>query len=138
MGSNEPVYVMIGDLSLFYDINALGISPLPPTLRIVLFNNHGGQIFHRLPGLEQSPALTQYIAAAHPHCTRDIARGFGLRYFSAKSYDELQEGLAAMTTPPETESPAAILLEVFTRPTDNEEERISLENWMETAYRATT
>lgn len=138
MGSDEPVYVMIGDLSLFYDINALGISPLPPTLRIVLFNNHGGQIFHRLPGLEQSPALTQYIAGAHPHCARDIARGFGLRYFSAKRYDELQEGLAAMTTPPETESPAAMLLEVFTRPTDNEEERISLENWMETAYRATT
>ena len=131
MGCSEPVYALIGDLSFFYDVNALGISPLPSTLRIVLFNNHGGQIFHRLPGLEQSPALTQYIAATHPHCASDIAQAFGLRYFPAKSYEELQEGLTALTEP---ESPSASLLEVFTQPSDNEAERLALEKWIETAY----
>lgn len=46
----RPIYVIIGDLSLFHDSNSLQIAKnynIPIT--IFLLNNHGGGIFHRLP-----------------------------------------------------------------------------------------
>lgn len=42
--------LIIGDLSFFYDMNALGLPDLPPNLRLLLLNNSGGGIFATLPG----------------------------------------------------------------------------------------
>ena len=63
--SEENVYCVIGDLSFFYDQNALWNMHLKPNLRILLLNNGGGEIFKQLPGLEKSPARDEYVMASH-------------------------------------------------------------------------
>ena len=51
----EKVFCVIGDLSFFYDQNALWNQNLRGNLRILLLNNGKGGIFNMLKGLEQSP-----------------------------------------------------------------------------------
>lgn len=48
--SDRLNFVAIGDLSFFYDMNALWNANIGPNLRILLLNNGGGEIFHTLPG----------------------------------------------------------------------------------------
>ena len=68
--SKETVFCVIGDLSFFYDQNALWNQQLTGNLRILLLNNGGGAIFQQLKGLEQSPACPRLVAATH-HATAE-------------------------------------------------------------------
>lgn len=103
--------VVIGDLSFFYDVNALWNVELPDNLRILLVNNAHGGIFDQLPGLEQSRARNCYIAAGQyemDYNAEGIARTFGLDYARAESLAELKEALPLWLT----EGGNAHLLEV--------------------------
>ena len=102
--------VVIGDLSFFYDANALWNTRLPSNLRILLLNNHGGGIFHRLPGLEASPALPEYIAAGdQTYSAEGIARTFHIGYLSARADDALEAVMRQWLQ----EDGRARLLEIF-------------------------
>lgn len=120
---SRPALVLIGDLSFFYDQNALWNEALPPGLRILLFNNGGGQIFHRLPGLSASPALTPVVAAAHHASAEGLARSYGLTYHAVRDYASLDQALDALLA--HTGS-CPVLVEAFTRTADNESERLRL------------
>ena len=111
------VFIFIGDLSFFYDNNALWNNMLTENLRIILFNNGGGQIFKRLKGLDSSPALDHYIAANHTYTAKGIAESYNIEYYSAQSYNELSNHLPLLT---KNNNLRPILLEVFTNQTDNE------------------
>lgn len=76
---------LIGDLSFFYDQNALWNTFLPANLRIVLLNNGGGKIFDQLPGLSDSPAKDTYIKAMHKTTARGICEAYGVNYLSVDS-----------------------------------------------------
>ena len=93
---------------------------LLPNLRIVVFNNGGGQIFSRLPGLYCSEAAPELIAAAHGYSLQHIAAAFGLEYHAAHNLAEADEAIKAMLA----SSGKAQLTEIFTRSADNEEARI--------------
>ena len=54
---NLPTVFITGDLSFFYDANALWNAYLKPSTRIIVINNHGGGIFRILPG-EKTPQHT--------------------------------------------------------------------------------
>lgn len=124
------VALVIGDLSFFYDLNALSITPLPHNLLILLLNNGGGQIFQRLPGLERSPARDIYVSAGHTHSARWIAKAFGCQYRAIRDETELEEGMQAFLD--NQEGPA--LLEVFTDNNRNEQERRHLEQWIQETF----
>ena len=109
------VYCVIGDLSFFYDNNALWNVSLPSNLRIILLNNGGGAIFRNLKGLEKSDARERYIAAAHKASARGACLQNGLKYLSANDATSLHNGLYELS-----ESKGATLLEVFTSPEDDE------------------
>lgn len=72
--------ILIGDLSFFYDQNALWNADLGGNLRILLLNDGGGAIFNRLPGLDASPAKARFIAGGHPFEARHVAETFHLHY----------------------------------------------------------
>lgn len=110
--------LLTGDLSFFYDQNGLWNKRLRGNLRIVLFNNGGGRIFDRLPGLSDSPARDTYIAAAHTTKARGIAESYGLEYLSAESEAEFAEHLDALFAPI---SERPVLLEVFLKQYVNQE-----------------
>ena len=103
---------VIGDLSFFYDANALWNTALPSNLRILLFNNGHGSIFDHLPGLENSPARDAYIAAGHQHYDAEgLASTFHLGYTSIHSEEEAKEGIAHWLTVHD----GAQILEVFVK-----------------------
>ena len=85
---------VIGDLSFFYDVNALWNTRLPANLRILLLNDGHGAIFDRLPGLSASPAAEEYISAGRQSFKASgIANAFFLSYHSVSSLEELREAL---------------------------------------------
>lgn len=115
--SDTPVYVFIGDLSFFYDQNALWNSELRGNLRILLLNNGGGQIFSTLPGLGASPAASKYVSATHHTSAQGIAHSYGVSYYSVRRNDELDTALAAWSR---SSGARPVLLEAFTTPADND------------------
>ncbi len=59
-------------------------------LRIVVFNNHLGQIFRNLKGLDKASSYQEYIAGKHSAGAEHIAKAFNARYFNAESLSELK------------------------------------------------
>ena len=111
----EDVYCVIGDLSFFYDQNALWNESLSPNLSILLLNNGGGGIFHQLPGLERSPYRNNAIAAQHTSSAEGICQTHDIVYLSARNEKELYENLNKFFNSEE----GPILMEVFTNAEDD-------------------
>ena len=107
----QKVFCVIGDLSFFYDQNALWNTQLQGNLRILLLNNSCGGIFTMLPGLEQSPAASTLVAAAHHTTAKGICLQHGVTYLSASSPEELRPALQRLVGEP---SQRPMLLEVST------------------------
>ena len=83
--SEELVLCIIGDLSYFYDHNALWNNNLPQNLRIILLNDGGGKIFSGLNGLEASPFRETLIAAQHNYQTSGWAADCGIAYYKSNN-----------------------------------------------------
>lgn len=90
--TDKQVFCLIGDLSFFYDVNALWNQRLRDNLRILLINNNKGGIFYRLPGLSESPALDDYIAARHNTGAQGIAQSYGCTYLTMTLPEEDHTG----------------------------------------------
>lgn len=106
-----PVYCVIGDLSFFYDQNALWNGVDKKNLRVVMLNNGGGGIFHQLHGLGQSPYRDSFVAAAHTASAKGVCEATGVAYKAARNEEELREGIGWITS---QHSVGPLLLEVFT------------------------
>ena len=115
--TDENVYCVIGDLSFFYDQNALWNQNLRGNLRILLLNNGRGGIFNLLKGLEESPARDQFIAAEHHTSAEGICKQNHVTYLKAENMDEMQQGIDTLLY---IESDRPVLLEVFTDPAEDE------------------
>ena len=108
---DENVYCLIGDLSFFYDQNALWNQNLRGNLRILLLNNGKGGIFNMLKGLEKSPARDRFVAAEHKTSAEGICRQNDVVYLRAGNTEEMQEEIDRLI---DTDSDRPVLLEVFT------------------------
>lgn len=98
MNAAQNVYCVIGDLSFFYDSNALWIQELAGNLRIMLINNQRGAIFGMLPGLDRSPAHKPLIAAGHNATAEGICSQYGMEYYRATDTPSLEEGIRLLTS----------------------------------------
>ena len=116
LATHDMTVCVIGDLSFFYDQNALWNSNLRGNLRIILLNNRGGGIFRQLPGLSDSPAADDLVMASHENTAQGICTQNDIGYMSAKNMDELQIGIVTLLT---RESERPMLLEVFTDSNDD-------------------
>lgn len=110
------VFCVIGDLSFFYDQNALWNNNLTSNLRILLLNNGCGGIFRSLPGLKESAACETMVAGAHRTTAEGACLENNVRYIAARNEEELREGIDALTV---ADSLTPILLEVFTDPVED-------------------
>jgi 2-succinyl-5-enolpyruvyl-6-hydroxy-3-cyclohexene-1-carboxylate synthase len=117
--SGKLTFLLIGDLSFFYDMNGLWNNYSTRNLRILLNNNGGGEIFGMLPGLNKSEVLHEYIAAAHTTEAKAWAEQQGFLYLSAHNAGELEQQLPLFT---DTDSEKPVLLEVFTSMEKNAEQ----------------
>lgn len=110
--SDKLNFVVIGDLSFFYDMNALWNGHIGANLRILLLNNGGGGIFHTLPGLEMSGTSHKFITAVHKTSAKGWAEERGFLYLRAENEEQLTEAVQILTRPEPMEKP--VLVEVFT------------------------
>lgn len=105
-------FLIIGDLSFFYDMNALWKPNYGSNLRILLLNNEGGEIFQALPGLELTPEAHRYVIGTHHHTAKAWAEDCGFEYLAVSNEAELDAAIETFTQPSITRQP--ILMEVFT------------------------
>ena len=115
--TGERVFCVIGDLSFFYDQNALWNQNLGRNFRILLLNNGRGGIFNMLKGLEQSPVRDTFVAAAHHTTAEGICRQNDVVYLSAVNPAQLSSAIDTLLY---IESDRPVLLEVFTDTADDE------------------
>ena len=78
--NDSPVLLVTGDLSFFYDVNALWNKHIPKNFRIIIINNSGGGIFKILPGYKENNLFSEFIETQHNLSARLIAKMFNFNY----------------------------------------------------------
>lgn len=110
LATKSLTFCLLGDLSFFYDMNALWHNYLPGNLRILLLNNGNGQIFHQLPHLN-SPFLAKYISASHHFTTKGWANDVGMDYYQCNSHETAKKVWSRFFS---EETERALLMECLT------------------------
>lgn len=106
-GADDRLQLLIcGDLSFFYDMNALWMPKIGPNVRILLLNNGCGGIFSAI-GAPESPLVN----APHRATAEAWVRSCGFGYHAARNEAELAEGIAYLLQESTSEP---LVLEVFT------------------------
>ena len=80
----QPTVFITGDLSFFYDANALWSAYLKPSTRIIVINNQGGGIFRILPGEKDTPAYDTYFETVQQRSAKQLCRDHGLAKTSSR------------------------------------------------------
>lgn len=83
--NNSPTLCITGDLSFFYDSNALWKKECPSDMRIIIINNQGGGIFRILPETIKDRLFETYFETQHQLQAKYLARMHGWGYSSAKN-----------------------------------------------------
>jgi len=90
----DEFHVLItGDVSFFYDSNALWNNYKIPNLRIFLINNGGGGIFNIIKGPRTSKQNQRYFEAQHQFNARELCKGFNVEYYEATSLETIENQL---------------------------------------------
>ncbi|WP_298524238.1 2-succinyl-5-enolpyruvyl-6-hydroxy-3-cyclohexene-1-carboxylic-acid synthase [uncultured Christiangramia sp.] len=110
VASDKPVLFITGDLSFFYDSNALWNDHIPSNYRIILLNNNGGGIFRILPGNKDSENFDTYFETTHDLQAKPICELYGFNYSKAANEQEIEHELNTFFDA--SEKPK--LLEIFT------------------------
>lgn len=87
--AKEPTLLITGDLSFFYDSNALWNNHVRPDFRIIVINNGGGGIFRILPGKEDTEEFGTFFETHHQLTAEHLAKMFGFEYTKAVDKDSL-------------------------------------------------
>ena len=113
--SKQPTVALLGDITFYHDLNGLLMlkdegrrmkdetavhhspftihhSPFPP-VTIVLLNNNGGGIFHRLPVRAIEPPFTDLFITPHGLDFSGVIQMYGLAHIRPQSRAEFQASL---------------------------------------------
>ena len=99
-----------GDLSFFYDSNALWNNFIPSSFRVILINNKGGGIFKILTKDNNTELFKKFFETKHDLYAKDLCNMYGFEYFTSNNEDTLKNVLNDFYN--ESEKPR--LLEVIT------------------------
>lgn len=78
-GTANRVIVFLGDQSLLHDLNSLAMAN-GAGLIVVVVNNNGGRIFHRLPVSAHEDIFERYFVGPHGYSFKHAASLFNIRY----------------------------------------------------------
>lgn len=92
-GSTDKLsFLIIGDLSMLYDMNAL-LNVITDNVRIFVINNYAGAEFHKNFGLDKIPTLDNYIAAGHNTRMKQLSKLNQFEYMVATNNEELDKSI---------------------------------------------
>ena len=128
---NKLTFVVLGDLSFFYDMNSIGNHCVGNNIRIMLVNNGKGIEFRHYnhQAAFMGDAADAYVAAAghwgrqSKDLVRHFAQDLGFKYITASNKEEFENCYLEFLDSNYTEKP--ILFEVFTT-TENEQDCLRL------------
>jgi 2-succinyl-5-enolpyruvyl-6-hydroxy-3-cyclohexene-1-carboxylate synthase len=112
--NNQTVFIT-GDLSFFYDSNALWNKNIPKSFRIIIINNSGGGIFKIIPGPKSTNA-SKYFETPHCLTAEHLCKMHDFEYqkaFSTESVNEQLKGFYETSEKPK-------ILEIFTPSEEND------------------
>lgn len=112
--SKKPTVFITGDISFFYDSNALWNNYIPNNFKIILINNGGGGIFRILPGHQETDTFNKYFETSHSLTAEYLAKMYGFLYLDVKSLNDIEMNWGLFTN-----SEMPVILEIFTPEKDN-------------------
>ncbi len=114
--SDEQTVLLTGDLSFFYDSNALWNNYIPNNFRIIVVNNRGGGIFRILPGHKNTKNFDTFFETKHNMTAKKLCELYKFEYDSASTIDQLNNILPSFYS----YSSRPKLLEILTPRTIND------------------
>ena len=111
----QQTVFITGDISFFYDSNALWNNFIRKDFRIIIINNGGGGIFKVIPGPSDTNVL-DYFETPHNLTARQLSEMFNIKYYVAKNEIELKAELKSFYQLEKEPK----LLEIFTPNTIND------------------
>jgi 2-succinyl-5-enolpyruvyl-6-hydroxy-3-cyclohexene-1-carboxylate synthase len=108
--TDKIVTCLIGDMSFFYDRNAFWNTYIPDNLRVILINNHGGNIFRIIDGSNKQPELGEYFETKQNISAEYLCKENDLEYH--KVFDETSLDNALNLLHQKTSRPVIIEIEV--------------------------
>ncbi len=111
----QQTVFITGDISFFYDSNALWNNFIRKDFRIIIINNGGGGIFKVIPGPSDTNVL-DYFETPHNLTARQLSEMFNIKYYVAKNEIELKAELKSFYQIEKEPK----LLEIFTPNTIND------------------
>ncbi|SBV95761.1 thiamine pyrophosphate-binding protein [uncultured Dysgonomonas sp.] len=113
VSTDRLCFMVIGDLSFFYDMNSLGIRHLKNNIRILLVNNGCGVEF-KLSEIEGTDANPYIAAVGHYNNAKGWTEANGFKYLSARNKHEFIQLKDKFIN----ESDQSIVFEIFTTAED--------------------
>lgn len=109
--TNKLSFLIVGDLSFFYDMNSAWMRYIRSNVRILMVNNGGGGEFHFTFGNIIPDTIDDFVAASHNSSAKAWIESQGFEYMSAKNEAELEKQLPQFVS---ADSDKPIFFEVFT------------------------
>jgi 2-succinyl-5-enolpyruvyl-6-hydroxy-3-cyclohexene-1-carboxylate synthase len=99
---DTPLVAILGDITFYHDMNGLlAVRRCGVPVTIILLNNDGGGIFHRLPIRNFEPEFTDYFITRHGLDFSHAAALYGLNYIRADTRTEFRDVFQQQMTHPE-------------------------------------
>ncbi len=108
---NKLNFLIVGDLTFFYDMNSIWNRFIGNNIRIMLNNNEGAALFHFNQGISNYPTINENVAAEHFAKAKEWVESRGFRYLSAHTQEEFDQNLPVFLG---KEIDRPIFFEVFT------------------------
>lgn len=92
---DAPLVAIVGDITFYHDMNGLlAVQRNGIPITIVLLNNDGGGIFHRLPIRNHEPDFTDLFVMPHGLAFEHAARLYGLDYVRADDRETFRQAFS--------------------------------------------
>lgn len=86
---------VLGDITFYHDLNGLrAVNALGIDISIVLLNNGGGGIFHRLPVSQHEPPFTELFVMPHDLDFEPAVKTYGLEFVRVNDRRSFREAFA--------------------------------------------
>lgn len=88
--TSKQSILITGDISFFYDNNALWNNYIPTNFKIIILNNQGGGIFRILPGHQENQTFNTYFETEHKLTAAHLASMHQLDYYQVDNLETLK------------------------------------------------
>lgn len=110
--NTNPTYLVLGDLSFYYDINSLlSLKKFEIPLKIIIINNDGGRIFEYLPISNYKNVFKEFFLTSTGLNFSKIAESFSIKYLFADNHKDYISKLEMMN-----KLKTSVILEVKVNP----------------------